>query len=268
MNSLLRELQHRIARLNQAKEFCMKHLDGAPEGRLRIDLGREKTRYYVNTTPSSSYRYIRQDDLELVPKLAQKTYCEKVIRKIESEIRAIENLCSLLEKNSAEEVYSSLSPTRQALVKPALLDDDLYVQRWLEKNSESNPYHPEGKTYRTHQGQMVRSKTELMQANVYDELGIPYLYESRLVLKDGSVFYPDFTTLHVPTRTTIYHEHMGLLDDPEYRRQAMVKIDAYKRSGIFVGKNLILTAEANGSPFDLELFRSTIREIFWCDLPS
>ena len=104
-----------------------------------------------------------------------------------------------------------------------------------------------------------------MQANVYDELGIPYLYESKLVLNDGSVFYPDFTTLHIPTRTTIYHEHMGLLDDPEYRRQAMAKIDAYKRSGIFVGKNLILTVEANGNPFDLELFRSTIRDIFWCD---
>ena len=265
MNSLLRELHHRIARLNQAKEFCMKHLDGAPEGRLRVDLSRGKARYYVNTTPSSAYRYIRPDKMELVPKLAQKTYCEKVIRKIESEIRAIEELCSHLEKNSADAVYSSLSPTRQTLVKPALLDDDLYVRRWLEQNSESNPYHPEGKTYKTHQGQLVRSKTELMQANVYDELGIPYLYESKLVLKDGSVYYPDFTTLHIPTRTNIYHEHLGLLDDPEYRKQAMLKLEAYKRNGIFVGKNLLLTMESNASPFNLELFRSTIREIFWCD---
>ena len=91
MNSLLRELRHRISRLNQAKDFCMKHLEGAPEGRLRIDLGKEKPHYYVNSSPSSSYRYIRQDELELVPKLAQKAYCEKVIRKIEAEIRAIEN---------------------------------------------------------------------------------------------------------------------------------------------------------------------------------
>ena len=265
MDSLFHELEHRRKRLEQAIDFCRKLSGGAPEGHLRIDQTKPCPRYYLINNQAPGVHYIRQEDKELAKRIAQREYGEKVIRRAEAELRAIDSFCSRFESERADDVFAALKPARQALIRPALLDDELYVRRWLEQDHETNPSFPEGKRFQTRQGQMVRSKVELMQANVYDELGIPYKYECKLILKDGTVFYPDFTALHVPTRRMIYHEHMGMMDDPDYQRKAMSKIAVYAKNGIYVGKNLILTFDTRENPFDLEVFRAMVKDIFQCD---
>jgi len=265
MDSLFREMERRKARLMQTIEFCRKCIEGVPAGHLRVDQSKKAPHFYLINDEPPGVHYLRKEDGDLASRIAQKEYCEKTLSLAQAEIREIDAFCCRFRDNRADLTYSSLIPARQDLVKPAILDDTAFAQRWLAQDFESCPLYPEAKLFMTRQGQMVRSKTELMQANVYDELGIPYRYEAKLVLHDGTVWYPDFTTLHVGKRMVVYHEHLGLLDDMEYRRQAMIKIDAYKRNGIFIGKNLILTSETKGCPFNLETFRSTIRELFWCE---
>ncbi len=265
MDSLFQELEHRRTRLEQAIDFCRKHSDGVPEGHLRIDQTRQTPKFYLINDQAPGVHYLRKKDKELATRIAQREYGEKVIRRAEAELRAIDSFCSRFEKDRADDVFTTLKPVRQALIRPALLDDELYVRRWLEQEFETNPSFPEGKRFQTRQGQMVRSKVELMQANVYDEFGIPYKYECKLTLRDGTVCYPDFTALHVPTRRVIYHEHVGMMDDPDYRRKTMSKIAAYGKNGIYVGKNLILTFDTQENPFDLEVFRAMVKDIFRCD---
>ena len=49
--------------------------------------------------------------------------------------------------------------------------------------------------YETKKNELVRTKSEMMLADMYYELGIPYRYEAQLLLKNGKKKYPDFTLL-------------------------------------------------------------------------
>lgn len=92
-------------------------------------------------------------------------------------------------------------------------------------------------------------------------MGIPYRYEAQLVLKNGKVRYPDFTLLRISTRELIYHEHFGLLDDGEYRRACFTKLDEYRNNGIYLGRNLIITYEAEGSYLNIKEIRKQMQSI-------
>ncbi len=128
-------------------------------------------------------------------------------------------------------------------MSPLLISDEEYARRWNEEQFRISTYKPEGKIYAIRRDEMVRSKSEMMIADMYFEMGIPYRYECELRLKGGVVKYPDFTLLKKRTREVIYHEHLGRMDDEKYRKKNLRKIEEYRRNGIFVGKNLILTFE-------------------------
>ena len=93
-------------------------------------------------------------------------------------------------------------------------------------------------------------------------MGIPYRYEAELILPNGGVRYPDFTLLNTRTREMVYYEHFGLLDDSGYRRENLQKIGEYIQNGIILGKNLIFTFEAQGSPLNLKNIRRMLSELF------
>ncbi|MBR5597316.1 MAG: hypothetical protein IKW30_07910 [Lachnospiraceae bacterium] len=156
----------------------------------------------------------------------------------------------------------SLSIDRQELVTPLVLTDEMFVRQWEQEVFVSNPYHLEEKVYLTPKEELVRSKSELMIANIYYELNIPYRYEAELCLKNGKVKFPDFTLLNVNKREVIYHEHFGLLDDETYRKANFNKLDEYRKNGIYIGKNLILTYEAEGSYLNICELKQMCREIF------
>ena len=68
--------------------------------------------------------------------------------------------------------------------------------------------------------------------------------------------FPDFKLLNKRTRKTIYWEHFGMMDDPDYLDTAIQKIQRYARSGIFLGDTLIVTFETSRRPLstkDIEL---------------
>ncbi|WP_026521189.1 hypothetical protein [Butyrivibrio sp. VCB2001] len=99
-------------------------------------------------------------------------------------------------------------------------------------------------------------------ADMYYDLGIPYRYECKLVLKDGRAKYPDFTLLDVKRRRVIYHEHLGILEDDEYRAKNFIKLNDYSKSGIYFGKNLLMTFETEYCPLNIKDIRENVMEMF------
>ena len=97
---------------------------------------------------------------------------------------------------------------------------------------------------------------------MFYDLGIPYRYEEMVQLKSGKKAYPDFTLLNTKTREEVYFEHFGLLDDEEYRGEALRKLEEYRRSGIFSGRNLMFSYETEGIPLDIKGIREMIKIIF------
>ncbi len=50
-------------------------------------------------------------------------------------------------------------------------------------------------------------------------------------------------------------EHEGMMDNPEYSRTAVAKIESYESNGIFPGEDLILTFETSNYLIDMELIK-------------
>ena len=179
------------------------------------------------------------------------------------ELAGVDSCIRELEKHDSESVFSNLSPQRQAMVTPLLADNEVSSQKWSSLPFSASTYEPQEKIFQTKRGEMVRSKSELMIADMYFELGIPYRYECGVTLLNGQVKHPDFTLFHAPRRMVIYHEHLGRMDKEDYVNRNVRKIREYSKIGIYPGYNLLLTFETEKCPFDLSLFRKEVEEIFW-----
>ena len=83
----------------------------------------------------------------------------------------------------------------------------------------------------TSRGEAVRSKSEVIIANLLHAKNVPYHYEHPLEL-DGFTKYPDFTIEDDNTGITYYWEHCGMLRDPSYRRRWEEKKVWYRTNGI------------------------------------
>ncbi len=85
--------------------------------------------------------------------------------------------------------------------------------------------------HRSANKELMRSKSEVIVANVLRSLGIEYSYEELLRMPDGSVREPDFT-IRRPAQTPIYWEHLGMLDLAGYRADWEAKLAWYGQHGI------------------------------------
>lgn len=89
-----------------------------------------------------------------------------------------------------------------------------------------------GLIHRTRNGIAVRSKSEVIIADLLFAKNIDFEYERMLQAKDGSRRAPDFTIEDHTSGRTIYLEHLGMLQRPSYRRKWDEKLAWYRRNGI------------------------------------
>lgn len=271
MDKLSDLLAKRRAFLMNVIEYAETRLSRLACGRLRVARYRGKPQYFHITKPGDNHgTYIPQSNIKLVKALAQKNYYEKIVRAARDELRLIDQMMkpdAIKKFGKVEAMYSMLPDARKALVMPVWLDDEEYVRRWQAEPFEENPAFPEEKRYATKRGEYVRSKSEAMIADAYFDLGIPYKCDYPISINPATTKYVDFVLLDVAHRKEIYHEHFGLLDKPGYLMNNLHKLNEYRKKGIFVGKNLILTHDLENSPLDMNLFRKSIAEIFGKPLP-
>lgn len=71
-----------------------------------------------------------------------------------------------------------------------------------------------GRIHEALSGDMVRSKSEVIIANMLHERGISFLYEKPLFAPDGTMYLPDFTLIW--NGEQIYWEHVGRISDRKY----------------------------------------------------
>lgn len=93
--------------------------------------------------------------------------------------------------------------------------------------------HQERLIHRTMTGVMVRSKSEVIVANVLTRLNLTYKYEDplRSLANQDDFRLPDFTVMY--EGETFYWEHLGLLNVKSYREEWERKEDWYRTNGYF-----------------------------------
>jgi hypothetical protein len=263
MDQLINALNKRIDTLRKGIQKASREKEQFPEGHLRCSIRHGHDRYYhVTDTSSRNGIYIKKKDQILAQKLAQKEYHDEFLKRAHAELDDLKQVVNHLEQDSVDRYYQRMTPGRRKLIIPYIQSDESFVLEWQTKVFPPNTYLEENKQFETRRGELVRSKSEMILADLFFELSIPYRYEQPLRLKDGTTRYPDFTLLKVSAREEIYLEHFGMMDNPEYVKHNLEKLDQYRANGIYLGKNLLLTYETEDSPLDISGIRRMIKAIF------
>ena len=262
MEEIKEKLKKREKQLLKLKKDKEKALRNVPEGSLRVNVNGNRVQYYQRTDSKDlNGIYIREKDHRLVQKLAQKDYDKRILCAAEQEMKAIQKYFSANPKKHVEEIYESLHIQRQKLVLPIKASDEEYVRNWENVEYEGKRFYEDTPELYTARGERVRSKSEVIIADLLNKEGIPYRYEYPLELSKFGVIYPDFTVMKIRERKVLYWEHLGMMDEPYYAENAVQKIITYGQNGIVQGKHLILSYETKMKPLDQRQILLLIREL-------
>lgn len=89
------------------------------------------------------------------------------------------------------------------------------------------PKHNLNLIYSTSKGDKVRSKSEVIIANLLFQNSIKYEYEKRLYYNENDLsILPDFT-IHLPDGREIYWEHLGMIGTEDYDKRWLKKLKIY-----------------------------------------
>lgn len=149
----------------------------------------------------------------------------------------------LQEQHRLNELQSTTSTSQAAQTEPA--------EQQVEVAEYEPPippvFRPEGLIHRTEHGEKVRSKSEAIIANILYNLGLDYRYEYPIEGQtQPGIRRPDFV-FFTAERKPILWEHLGMLDNLDYRSRWQSKQAWYEANGFTQGVDLFITRdEADG----------------------
>ena len=257
---LLNALKRSVIDLKALIESKKQSIQDAPKGELRIDNRQTYNHYYWKTKDGTEKgEYIPSEKRELAYRLAQRNYDEKILKIADKELILTTKILKFLEEHSMENVYSSMHPARQKLVKPVSLPDAQYIECWRNESYEPLVFRDDAPEYYSGQGVRVRSKSELLIANALEQNGVYYRYEYPIRFISGKLVRPDFLCLNLRTRKEYIWEHFGMMDNISYANENVNKIEAYGLNGYHAGINMIMTFESSQTPINTNIIKQVIQ---------
>jgi len=111
--------------------------------------------------------------------------------------------------------------------------------------------------HRTSRGEAVRSKSEVIIANLLHARAVDYVYEYPFQGADGTKRYPDFTIEDDDLGVTYLWEHLGMLHVARYRKAWERKLEWYRANGVLPldeggGERATLLTTRDGPDGDLD----------------
>ncbi len=172
-------------------------------------------------------RYCSRKDTKLIAGAINKQYLPAVETALSAELDLLYRLEELLENREKFKAYESLPESAKKYITPLCVSIDDVGSAW-EKDEffgNSMPF-PTDNQLLTDRGELVRSKAEMIIANLLLKLGLHYRYECRFDC-GGKALYPDFTIMHPETGELYYLEYFGMMDNWDYAANALKKMNFY-----------------------------------------
>ena len=246
MLSIREQINYVNSLIAQAEKNLRSRIEGTLIVSKRIKSVQYYHQYYENGLRKRIYLKKTQD--KTIRKLAQTEYDNAFLKDAKDLLGTLEILKPLnadrdeaLLYDELSSSYDKLSPERKSLVIPYVLPRVEYTERWLSKE-----YANKG---------VSRDITSFMTADKLHSMGIPYRYEEELCLQ-GMYVHPDFTLLDPHKRKVYYYEHFGMMQDPEYCRNALIRIAKYERAGYRLGREFFCTFESEENPLDIKMLET------------
>ncbi|MBQ9015904.1 MAG: hypothetical protein IJ109_07245 [Firmicutes bacterium] len=269
MDYIIQEIDLLLQILLSRRAICSKRLSLSPPGGLNRVMVRKRP-VYSHAVPRGRYsggsiRYQRteiSEDDPLLRELALKEYLRITLRILDNNIRVLECAKAGLKSLEFSTVRSQMRRPYQALDKEllslAFLDgSSLSAQHaWAARPFEQSTYRPEEKIHITSRGLAMRSRAELLIAEMLYRFDIPFRYEQ--VIRAGRYeLAPDFTFLDADGNE-FYWEYCGMMSVPGYRDHQLWRRKMYESIDICEWTNMICTYDASDG-IDMREIEAIIR---------
>jgi len=240
-------VRYELENINESIGRYQRILDGMrpDEGQLRL---KRKNEYYIIEGEKAIYAH--KSMMNRVARLKLRRYLRVAIKLMEENRIELMRIIKKWQPYSYTAVNRQLPRAYQGAFVPAA--EEYYVNEVAPFTPSENPFYREELIHTTSFGLKVRTKSEMIIAEMLYSMGIPFCYEKEVFVEeeDGNLkaVYPDFA---IPVGDGWYYiEHLGRLDLEGYRQRNAKKLEEYYRSGILMPGNLIFTMDGPDTELD------------------
>lgn len=251
----LKEIEYLLDKSNKN----LSKLQNIQECGTRVSKSNGCIQYYWIDKTTNKKVYAKGSDMDMLKKAAQRNYERKVNKKL---VKLRNKLSAFLREYDIDEIereYSKLPDARKKLIIPIIDSKMEFAEKWKNVSYERMPVNEET-DFISANGIKVRSKSELIIANMLEQKGIPYRYEYPLLLKGVGTVRPDFMCLNIRTGKEYVWEHFGMMDNIAYATKNINKIQTYEQNGYLAGKNMIMTFETSTNALNTSSLRCVLEE--------
>lgn len=239
-----------------------KKLKRFPQGEIYITKNRNASNWYLKKEikGKTEKRYLAKKQRVIAETYANKKYISLKIKDDEKELAATQAYLKKYDNYipKSKELLQN-EKYRELLIKKYYPTDKI-LQDWMNEQYEKCSKYPEKLIHKCISGNVVRSKSEELIDTALFKNNIAYRYESELRLGE-KIIYPDFTIMKRDTMKIIYWEHFGMMDDINYKNNAVSKIKMYIDNGILPFENLIITYETQDEPLGYQKIENIIKSL-------
>ena len=250
--------------------------DNLPQWNLVHSIsGSGRSNYYYRPKAKREKIFIHSAQTDILKSIVRRKIIQIRTKRLETNISLLEtvlsNICDYGISSSFEALpksYREAVEYLESLSGGACPPGKNVVTEVIQSE---NPYNRDELIHKVSNGLFVRSKNEVLIAEMLLMAGINFYYEKALKLTkvyvdssgntrfENETVYPDFT-IYLADGTVIYWEHAGLMDKPRYRTRHFEKISLYYDNDIYPPKNLIVTMDGKGKPFDNAAVKKIIND--------
>lgn len=268
------KIEKMLAELEVRLKIANNELKACPEGTLSVVKREGKMTFFqIMYLEGRRQRKSLAKTPELIFGLARKEYLTKEKDILEKDVKVLKAAIKSLVEPSADNVLSSISGHLRDVPDKYFFLENLKNSgsssggnsgkntdrkiNWADRPYRMSSYRAEEKTHTTSRGLKVRSKSEVLIAEMLYRYNIPFRYEQVIQIGD-IILVPDFT-IRLPDGRIVYWEHCGLMVLKEYREHHKRKMEAYEKAGIVPWKNLILTYDDENGNINVGIIESEIK---------
>lgn len=258
--TLYNQICDEYKRLEHQIKFLETQIKTLPKGALICAKNGNYFKWYKRDGTKLSY--LKKKNLKLAEELALKKYYSLQLQDLLHEKIAI-NMYLKHHQQNVNKASRLLSDTSGylALLTNHFTDYSKELKEWVNAPYEKNNKYPEQLIHKSISGNIVRSKSEALIDMALYQNQIPYRYENPLILNDITI-YPDFTLRHPKTGQLLYWEHFGMMDNPNYSKNACNKLQLYSSNGLIPSFHVITTFESEECPLTSVLIGKIIEYYF------
>lgn len=257
-NEFQNALSQELLELQNLEQNLEAALLAAPEGTLHVLQKQGKCPQYYKYEGREQRKYISKNNIEIAARLAQKEYDQKLRDQVKRRIQTGLQLAEEYQLPLAN-VYTETPDVKRKLIRPFELSDEDFVKMWYRDFPGGMNSYPNNSDIYSNNGIHLRSKSERIIANMFEENDVPYIYEPALVLHAGKIVYPDFLVLNRRLRKSYVYEHFGTMSDPGYADRTIEKISLYQKNNYFMGINFLFSMESMNRQLDTR----SVEKLIW-----